>query len=70
MNKQRLKKTLLRLAGHLVIDSDEQQNNFDLLYKSLAKAALPDDKSLLINTDFSIEKARSFTAMITTLVVS
>lgn len=60
MKKQLFKKTLRQLAGHLVIESDEERRNFELLYKSLAQAALPDDKSLLIKSDFSIGNADLF----------
>ncbi len=60
MKKQHLKKTLRQLAGHLVIESDKEQRNFKRLHKSLAQAAFPDDKSLLLQTDFSIGNADLF----------
>ena len=60
MKKRPLKKTLRKLAGHLVIETDEQRRNYELLCKSLAKAALPDDNSLLMQSDFSIGKADFF----------
>lgn len=58
--KKRLEKTLRQLVGHLVIETDEQQRNFELLYRALAEAALPDDKSFVIQSDFSIGKADLF----------
>ncbi len=60
MKKRRLEKTLRQLAGHLVIETREQQRDFELLYKTLAETALPDDKSFVIESDFSIGKADFF----------
>jgi hypothetical protein len=57
MKKRRI---LRRLAGHLVTDTDEQRRNFDLLYKALGDAELPDDDRLSIESDFSIGKADLF----------
>lgn len=60
MTQQLLNKALLQIAGHLVIESDEQRRNFEQLYTSLARTKLPTDKSLLINSDFSFEKSDLF----------
>ena len=60
MDTQRLKTTLRGIAGHLVIETKEQQRNFKRLQKSLTKSFLPDDVSQLKRTDFSIEKADLF----------
>ncbi|MEE8583867.1 MAG: hypothetical protein V3T83_03345, partial [Acidobacteriota bacterium] len=60
MKKRRLQKTLRQLAGHLVIDTQKQQRNFELLTKALAETALPADKSFVIQSDFSIGKADLF----------
>ncbi|MCF2151906.1 hypothetical protein IQ276_036980 [Desmonostoc muscorum LEGE 12446] len=60
MTQQLLNKALLQIAGHLVIESDEQQRNFEQLYTSLARTKLPTDKSLLINSDFSFERSDLF----------
>jgi len=60
MTQQLLNKTLLQIAGHLVIESDEQQRDFEQLYISLARTKLPTDKSLLINSDFSFERSDLF----------
>ena len=58
--KKRRTHILRRLAGHLITETDEQRRNFDLLYKALADADLPDDDRLSIGSDFSIEKADLF----------
>ena len=60
MKKQLLKKTLRQMAGHLVIESDEERSKFELLNKSLAQTSLSDDKSLLMKSDFSIRRADLF----------
>jgi hypothetical protein len=60
MTQQLLNKILLQIAGHLVIESDEQQCNLEQLYTSLARTQLPTDKSLLINSDFSFERSDLF----------
>lgn len=60
MEKKSFKKTLRELAGHLVIESDEERRNLNLLYKSLAQSALPVDKQQLTASDFSIGKADLF----------
>lgn len=60
MTQQLLNKALLQIAGHLVIESDEQQRDFEQLYISLARTKLPTDKSLLINSDFSFERSDLF----------
>ena len=60
MEKQLLKKTLRKLVGHLIIESDKERRDLELLYKSLTEAALPDDTQILIQSDFSIGKADLF----------
>lgn len=60
MTQQPLNKALLQLAGHLVIDSAEQQRNFELLYTSLARTTLSTDKKQLISSDFSFEQSDLF----------
>lgn len=60
MRKEDIKKTLHQLVGHVVIKSDEQQRDFELLSKSLVHTSLPDDNRLLMKSDFSIAKADIF----------
>ena len=60
MKKGRLKKTLHRLAGHLLIESEEQQGRFESLTEALAEADLPEERADLILSDFSIDKADLF----------
>ena len=60
MKKRHLQDTLRRLAGHLVVETDEQRRNVDLLYKALGEADLPDDERRAIQSDFSIGKADFF----------
>lgn len=60
MRNEDIKKTLHQLVGHVVIKSDKQQRDFELLSKSLAHASLPDDNRLLMESDFSITKADIF----------
>lgn len=60
MDINQLNATLRGLAGHLVIETDEQQSMLERLYSSLAKTSLPDDAGLLKNSNFSIEKADLF----------
>ncbi|MCP4204378.1 MAG: hypothetical protein GY769_20900 [bacterium] len=60
MRKRRLQKTLRQLAGHLVIESEEQQRAFDSLTRAMAEADLPEDRSAVIQSDFSIGKADLF----------
>ena len=60
MKRQLLKKTLRQLLGHIVIESDKERRNFELLHKSLTKTVLPDDRSLTIKSDFSIGNSDLF----------
>ena len=60
METKRLKTTLRGIAGHLVIETDEQERNYERLVKSLGCAFFPDEKHQLKRTDFSIEKADLF----------
>lgn len=60
MDLDQLNATLRGLAGHLVIETDEQHYNLDRLYNSLAKTSYPEDSTLLKTSDFSIEKADLF----------
>jgi hypothetical protein len=58
--ERRLKKTLRQLAGHLVVESEEQRRNLEALTKALAEADVPEDRADLIQSDFSIGKADLF----------
>jgi len=60
MKKRHVQGTLRRLAGHLVVETDEQRRNVDVLYKALAEADVPDDERRAIQSDFSIGKADLF----------
>ena len=60
MKKRHLQTTLRRLAGHLVVETDEQRRNVDVLYKALGEADVPDDERRAIQSDFSIGKADFF----------
>ncbi len=57
MGTQQLETILQEIVGHLVIETGEQQRDFELLHKSLDKSYLPHEKSQVKRTDFSIEKA-------------
>ena len=60
MKKRHVQETLRRLAGHLVVETDEQRRNVDVLYKALGEADVPDDERRAIQSDFSIGKADFF----------
>lgn len=60
MDLDQINATLRGLAGHLVVESDEQHYNLDRLYNSLAKTSFPDDSRLLKTSEFSIERADLF----------
>jgi len=60
MKKRNVQETLRRLAGHLVVETDEQRRNIDVLYKALGEADVPDDERRAIQSDFSIGKADFF----------
>jgi hypothetical protein len=60
MNNLTISETLLQLTGHLVVDSNEQERNLELLYRSLSRAALSMNRKLLINSNFSIEQSDLF----------
>ena len=60
MKKRHVQETLRRLAGHLVVETDEQRRNVDLLYKALGEADVPGDERRAIQSDFSIGKADLF----------
>jgi hypothetical protein len=60
MKKRHVQGTLRRLAGHLVIETDEQRRNVEALYKALAQADVPADERRTIQSDFSIGKADLF----------
>jgi hypothetical protein len=59
MDTQRLDSTLRKLAGHLVIETREQQREFNRLYDALSEAS-PDESSLDPETQFSIHRADLF----------
>jgi hypothetical protein len=59
MNNRDLDSTLRQLAGHLVIETREQERNFDLLYRALSEAP-PDEASFAAASDFSIGRADLF----------
>ena len=60
MKKRHVQETLRRLAGHLVVETDEQRRNVDVLYKALGEADVPEDERRAIQSDFSIGKADFF----------
>jgi hypothetical protein len=60
MKKRHVQETLRRLAGHLVVETDEQRRNVDVLYKALGDADVPDDERRATHSDFSIGKADFF----------
>lgn len=60
METSSLNPTLARVAGHLVIDTEEQQRKLDTLYQSLAQSTLPDDQKQLTRSNLSIEKGDFF----------
>src|SRR5436190_16382940 len=60
MNKRHVQETLYRLAGHLVVETEEHRRNVDALYKALVDADVPDDERHAIQSDFSIGKADFF----------
>jgi hypothetical protein len=59
MDKQRLTSTLQQLAGHLVIETPEQQRQFERLTESLSESP-PGDDSFDATTDFSIARTDLF----------
>ncbi|MBE9141476.1 hypothetical protein IQ254_30535, partial [Nodosilinea sp. LEGE 07088] len=60
MTQQSRSAALLRVAGHLAIDSEAQQRNFELLRRSLARTVLPPEKTQLITSNFSFEQSDLF----------
>ena len=60
MKKRHVQETLCRLAGHLVVETDEQRRSVDLLYKALSEADVPGGERRAIQSEFSIEKADLF----------
>ena len=60
MDTQKLQLILQDLAGHLVVDTDTDQQRFQQLGKSLARANLTESKETLKSSAFSFEKADLF----------
>ena len=60
MKQRRVQDTLHQLAGHLVVDTDEQRRNFDVLSKALAESDVPGGERHAFESDFSIDKADFF----------
>ena len=60
MEKRHVQETLRRLAGHLVVETEEQRRKVDVLYKALGDADVSDDERRAIQSDFSIGKADLF----------
>ena len=60
MKQRRVQDTLHQLAGHLVVDTDEQRRNFDVLSKALAESDVPRGERRAFDSDFSIDKADFF----------
>ncbi|HMQ86328.1 MAG TPA: hypothetical protein PKB07_01990 [Flavilitoribacter sp.] len=57
MEEYNLETTLQGLVGHLVIETKEDQTNFERLSKSLVNAAIPADALQVKTANFSFEKA-------------
>lgn len=60
MDIDQLNATLRGLAGHLIIETEEQRSRLERLYSSLAKTYLPNDLRLLKGSDLSIERSDLF----------
>ena len=60
MKTRHVQETLRQLAGHLVIENDEERRNLDVLYKALGDAGVPRGNRPVMQSDFSIAKADLF----------
>lgn len=60
MKQRGLKETLRQLTGHLVIESEKEQREFEALTEVMSEVDLPEDRATLIQSDFSIGKADLF----------
>jgi hypothetical protein len=60
MENNQLSATLRRLAGHLVLETREQQRQFNRLTRSLTNAYFPEELGQLKSSNFSIERADLF----------
>ena len=60
MKTRHVQETLRQLAGHLVIENDEERRNLDVLYKALGDTDVPRGNRPVTHSDFSIAKADLF----------
>jgi hypothetical protein len=55
-----LSSTLRTLAGHLIIETEDQKNNLEILDRSLAKSSLSEELSSLKSSNFKFERSDLF----------